>query len=311
MKALSVPPCIETALGAGGALAISISGGKDSQALLVSLLDEVRARGWRGSVYAIHAHLGRAEWPQTLAHIRNLCARLNVELIEVRRPQGDLVDEMKQRMETLRGTGKPFWPDAQNRYCTADQKRSQIDRDHRRHEVVVAAMGMRAQESHARAKREVATLRKGITAKALQGLSPDDALCRRAPGQRVAIDWLPLHHWRLEDVWEACGHPLADLQRRQTLHRDGRVDEALDGWQAHPAYVLGNERLSCALCVLASKNDLQNGARQNPALYAEYVAMEQESGCTFRQDLALGDLFTEPAGTQLRLLDMLDAGVAA
>lgn len=128
MRQIHVPPVIEQALGDGAALAISISGGKDSQALLVAVVAEYRRRGWTGQLYAIHAHLGRAEWRQTLGHCRNLCARLGVDLVEVSRPQGDLVQEIEDRMEKLRGTDTPPWPDAKNRYCTSDQKRGPIEK---------------------------------------------------------------------------------------------------------------------------------------------------------------------------------------
>ena len=39
----------------------------------------------------------------------------------------------------------------------------------------------------------------------------------------------------------------------------------------HEAYDLGNHRLSCALCVLASLNDLINGAVHNPDTYREIL----------------------------------------
>jgi hypothetical protein len=53
---------------------------------------------------------------------------------------------------------------------------------------------------------------------------------------------------------------------------------------------MGNQRLSCAMCVLASRADIANGARHNPDLLAELVRMEEESGFSFRQDLRLGQL---------------------
>lgn len=315
MRRIVVPQEIERAMEASAALAISISGGKDSQALLNAVTAEYRRRGWAGQLYAIHAHLGRAEWPQTLAHCRNLCGHLGVPLVEVSRPQGDLVQEIRDRVEKLRGTDVPPWPDAKNRYCTsdqkrtpiekvtrsspwpsssqryctADQKRDQLTKRHRGHELVVAAMGLRAQESAARAKRKVVTLGR-ITAGALRDLTPAEALERRTDGQRVALDWLPIHDWTTEDVWEACGHSGADLRRRQALYREGKTGEALTGWLAHPAYVMGNERLSCGICILASKNDIVNGARHNPELYEAYVQIERESGFTFKKGFALDGL---------------------
>ena len=52
------------------------------------------------------------------------------------------------------------------------------------------------------------------------------------------------------------------------------------GQQPHYAYALGNERLSCVFCIMASKRDLTNGAANHPALLAEYAAMESLTGYT-------------------------------
>jgi 3'-phosphoadenosine 5'-phosphosulfate sulfotransferase (PAPS reductase)/FAD synthetase len=321
MRQIVVPEAIERAMRAGAALAISISGGKDSQAMLNALAAERRRRGWQGSLRAVHAHLGRAEWRQTLGHCRNLCARLDIDLMVVARPQGDLVQEIDDRVEKLGGTAPPWpsataryctsdqkrgqidkvirsspWPASTQRYCTADQKRDQIIKVHREHtEVIVAAMGMRAQESTARAKKVATQTASRVTAKALKGLEPEDALLARRPGQRLGLEWLPIHEWSLEDVWGACGHSVEDLERRQELYRAGQFVEAFTGWLAHPAYVMGNERLSCSICILACKGDIVNGAAHNPEVYQHYVQIEQETGFSFRVGLSLGDLAEEVA----------------
>lgn len=315
MRPLLIPPVVSSALARGAALCISVSGGKDSCAMLRALVTEHRHAGWPGELIAAHAHLGRAEWPQTLPFITRLCADLEVPLVTVSRPQGDLVTEIRARMEKLRGTDKPHWPSAASRYCTSDQKRTQLDkvlrspwpsatqryctadqkRDqllklHRGHDLVIAAMGMRAQESAARRKQPVVAIQPRVTSKALRDLSPEQALTEWRPGQRLALDWRAIHDWTLDDVWESIGTSAADLHYRRSLYRLGHEEDAFDGWPAHIAYVMGNERLSCALCVLASRNDLINGARHNPELYREYVSMERESGFTFRADLALDGL---------------------
>lgn len=125
---IDLPASIQVALHDGADLAISISGGKDSQAMLLALVDERDRQQWPGEVFAIHAHLGRMEWPQTLEHCKKMAAGAGVPLTVVSRPQGDLLQEMWDRFEKLRDTNKPHWPSAQNRYCTSDQKRNQIDK---------------------------------------------------------------------------------------------------------------------------------------------------------------------------------------
>jgi predicted phosphoadenosine phosphosulfate sulfurtransferase len=72
VRALAVPPEVESALELGAALAISISGGKDSQALLNTLAAWHRERRWPGPILALHADLGRAEWKETPEHVRRI-----------------------------------------------------------------------------------------------------------------------------------------------------------------------------------------------------------------------------------------------
>jgi 3'-phosphoadenosine 5'-phosphosulfate sulfotransferase (PAPS reductase)/FAD synthetase len=288
---LTIPPIIAAACEAGAALAISISGGKDSQALLNAVSAWHRTSGYSNEVFAIHADLGRTEWPQTAAHVEAIAAAAGVPLVVVRRAQGDLLARWEERMAKLAGTGKPFWSSAQNRYCTSDLKRGPINQYLRRYPLVISVEGIRADESAGRARKPVILMREGITASKLHGLPLDEALDYRSFKQRLAFTWNAIHEWSKEDVWAACGTSSADLAARQQQYRAGDEAAALAGWAAHPAYVLGNERLSCALCILASKNDLRNGAKHNPALYARLVDMEQQSGYTFRADMALSDLF--------------------
>lgn len=316
MRDIALPDPIQSALEAGATLAISISGGKDSMALLNALTAAHRAHTWPGPVFAIHAHLGRMEWPQTLAHCQRISEQAGVELVVVSRPQGDLLQEMQDRMEKLRHQDKPHWPSSAARYCTADQKRgpidkalrapywpsstnryctshqkqNQIDKSLRAASLVISAEGIRADESYARAKKPMFKIREAITAKALRELEPTEALTQQQAGQRLAFTWNPLFHWTEADVWEACGTSQVELDERRMLWRMGWEEEALVAWPAHPAYVMGNSRLSCAICVLGSRSDIENGARHNPELLAELVAMEKESGFTFRQDLALSEL---------------------
>lgn len=311
-----LPPEIDGALKNGAALAISISGGKDSQAMLIALTRLYQPSGWTGPLFAIHAHLGRAEWPQSLGMCQKMADDAGIPLTVVARPQGDLVQEIEDRKEKLAGTGKPFWPDAKNRYCTSDQKRTQIDKvlrapfwpdaknryctSHhktnqidkrlRGYPVVISAEGIRAEESPARAKKSPFGVRKAITAKALEEMTPADALAQQSPGQRVGLTWYPIFYWEKPHVYERCGHTLDELGERRALYRAGDHEQALNGWQMHPAYVFGNERLSCALCILGSRNDIENGARHNPELLSIYADWERETGFTFRQDLALMDV---------------------
>lgn len=287
-----VPETIVKAIAEGAALAISISGGKDSQAMLNWLVHLRRQHGWSNNCFAIHAHLGRAEWPQTLPHCQQLCDQAGIPLVVVRRQQGDLVDRWQERMEKLiaEGNSKPFWSSATNRYCTSDLKRGPIDKYLRKFNCIISAEGVRAQESLNRARQAAVSMRASITSKRIQELEPKQALLEWQGKGRIALTWRPLHHWNIERVWEWCSTSIEEYKQRVKLYKSGHHQEALEGWSAHPAYVFGNERLSCALCILGSQNDLINGMQHNPDLYQELVEMEKTSGWKFRQDLALSAL---------------------
>lgn len=315
-------------MAAGGTLALSVSGGKDGQAMTNALLPIIQERGWKA--FLLHMDLGRAEWPQTPAHVERIAERTGLSLVVVKRPQGDLVQEIEDRMVKLAGTDKPFWPSSASRYCTADQKRAQADKVYRnlesvveqqeattgkpfwpssanryctshhktnqadkvyrQHEIIISCEGIRAQESPARAKKPQLQIREQITAKALQGLPIMDALAYRSLGQRLALTWFPILDWELEDVWQAMGTSSAELERRRELYRAEDDVAALDGWPGHPAYVFGNVRVSCAICMLAIDGDIRNGAKHHPELYRTYRQMEVDSGFTFKNGRSLADI---------------------
>lgn len=241
----------------GAALVLSVSGGKDSDAMCHHLLEQRAAEGWTGDVAMVHADLGRAEWHNTTDYVQDLAQRKNVPLHVVHWTQGDLIDRIWQRYYA--DPSRPCWPSSKVRYCTSDLKRAPISRWIRNTYStgkVVCAIGLRAGESHARAKKLTVSVREDCTAPTLN---------------RLALNWLPIHEWSEANVWDC-------------IRTHGNL--------AHPAYRLErpNQRLSCALCVLASLNDLLNGAVQNLDTYRELCRIEAVSGYSFRQDFWLSDL---------------------
>lgn len=248
-----------TLLRKGAALVLSVSGGKDSDAMTHHLLDLRQSEGWSGNAIMIHADLGaRVEWHQTPDYVRELARRKGVPLHVVRWQHGDLIDRIWQRY--YKDPSRPCWPSAKMRYCTADLKRGPISRGIRNlfpTGNVICAMGLRAQESHARAKRQTFAPRTDSSA---------------PTKRRFVYDWLPIHDWTEGDVWDC-------------IQRHGNV--------YHEAYTYGNQRLSCALCVLASLNDLINGAVHNPDTYCEYCRIEAVTGYSFRKEFWLSSLRPE------------------
>ncbi|MFC6838591.1 hypothetical protein [Xanthomonas theicola] len=75
-------------------------------------------------------------------------------------------------------------------------------------------------------------------------------------------EWLPIHEMPTDEVWH-------------TIAAAGQVP--------HPAYLAGNQRLSCVFCILASPRDLANGARHRPELFERYREVEQRTGYTMHQ----------------------------
>lgn len=287
-----IPRLIQDAIGMGAIVSISVSGGKDSQAMTRWL----RGQGIAGEI--VHADLGRAEWPQTPGHVELISEESGLDLFVVQRVKGDLVQRIEERLNTVSTVdstrpAKPFWPSAAQRYCTSDLKRGPIQKHQRAHgrgELIVSCIGMRADESNARAKKSPISIERGITCKALRDLTPGEALAKWDGSGRLALTWLPIHDWPIDRVWEQLGTSVADVARRQSLYRANQIEESLEGWGAHPAYVYGNERLSCALCVLASVADLCNGRDHHPELFQHYVELEKRSTYTFRDGLSLSDL---------------------
>jgi 3'-phosphoadenosine 5'-phosphosulfate sulfotransferase (PAPS reductase)/FAD synthetase len=168
-------------------------------------------------------------------------------------------------------TTTPAWPSSTARYCTSDQKTSQVAKlltrlaeewretaGGSRPVRILSCLGIRAAESPARAKKPA--------------LSRDPA----SNGKREVTRWLPIHDWTDAQVW--------DRSRSREL-------------EVHPAYAAGMPRLSCCFCVLSSKAALVRAAQLNPELAQEYLAVEQIVGHTFRQDLSIAEIVEEAART--------------
>lgn len=221
--------------------------------------------------------------------------------------------QLSSVIELPKESDKPFWSSAAARFCTKELKENQCDRRLRavHSDIVICCVGIRAQESPKRATKPRFSVRSNITTETCK--PPKD--CKTAEQQeawaieawdifqnlpakirnskkrpRFALTWHPIFDWSIEQVWYACGTSIEELNWRRELFRCGLFHDAFAGWRGHWAYVAGNSRLSCSQCVLASRADLENGAKLNQETWRMLVQMEQESGWSFKQDLALSDL---------------------
>ena len=234
---------------------LSISGGKDSNAMVFTVVDTIKQNNWNCAIELIHADLGAAEHPMTANYIeefrRYVDLPLNIALrytLEGKRQ--DLVEQIEERAKS----DKIPFPDSNNQWCTSDNKRGPLDRLVTPHEgIVIMAMGMRAEESTRRSKMACCRIRPS----------------KKPTKKRTTYDWLPLHNYTEINVWNVIN------QFGGHYHPMYKKEETHTG--------LGNNRLSCALCILADKNDLKNGAYSNPETYRRYCKVELDTGFTFRK----------------------------
>ncbi len=242
------------------AIAISISGGKDSQTILDVIMQMAVMQQYAGKIVAIHADTG-AEWHESLPHCRMLCEHYGIPL-HVAVPFRALPDHIERRCMMKCGTGQAGWPDSQNKFCTSDCKRAPIQKVTRHlfpalhgKENILQVTGERRQESPGRAK--------------LDEFAPNHMLTTL---KRTVTNWRPILDYSVDDVW-AC--------------------IKATGLRRHIAYDRGNERLSCAICVLASDNDICNGAIARPDLAERYLRIETQTCQTFRHKRSLAQILNK------------------
>lgn len=257
---------------------VNSSAGKDSQAMLDYLVELADSQGVsRDRFVVVHCDLGRVEWEGTAELAAEQAAHYGLRFEIVRRDLGDLLDQVEQRHAANLDKGKSQapWPSSTARWCTSDQKTSQVLKlitrlvgEYRpfpdspgtvlaRPVRILNCLGIRAQESAARAKKVAFEVDK-----------------KASNGKRAVDRWLPIFDWSEEQVWDRIW---------------------ASGVRYHEAYEKGMERLSCCFCVLASRKDLTIAAKHNPDLAAEYVAVEERVGWRFTNDFSIADIVTAAA----------------
>jgi 3'-phosphoadenosine 5'-phosphosulfate sulfotransferase (PAPS reductase)/FAD synthetase len=241
-------------------IVINSSAGKDSQCMLDVIVQQADALGIpRSRLVVAHADLDVAEWPGTRELAAEHAAHYGLRFEVVRRRTAD--GRPQSLLQHVRQRGK--WPSSTARYCTSDHKRGPVRTLLTRlaaetraagkatPAVIVNCMGLRAEESPARAKR--------------RSWEKD---ARASNGRRVVWTWLPILRLSERQVWD-------------------RIAQAGTRW--HPAYRRVG-RLSCQFCIFSPRDALAIAGQENPMLLAEYVAVEQAIGHKFRMNLSLVDV---------------------
>jgi 3'-phosphoadenosine 5'-phosphosulfate sulfotransferase (PAPS reductase)/FAD synthetase len=229
------PATPEQMLDAGALFVVSHSAGKDSQAMLIKLRQMCIPDS---QMLIVHADLGDVEWRGNMDHIRRYAGSIPIVCAVAKTSFWDMVER------------RQMFPSPSQRQCTSDLKRGPINREVRRYLKthpefdgrVVMCMGLRADESPARAKKKAMTYSNS-----------------NSKAGRTWFEWLPILNMKTIEVFETIWGA---------------------GQEPHWAYGKGMSRLSCCFCIMANKSDLTIAARENPELYKRYVQTEKRIGHT-------------------------------
>ena len=216
------PVLLKELIDQGASFYCSHSGGKDSQAMYALVQQRIPF----DQIVVVHADLGEVEWRGVQDHIRNTIDH-SLNVVRANKSFSDMVrHRAKTRPEV------PSWPSSSQRQCTSDLKRNPIQtfirRDMKRRgaTLAVSCMGLRVEESAARAKRPEWSINKTLS-----------------KAGRTVYDWLPILSWTEAEVF-------------------AKIREV--GQQPFWAYSAGNKRLSCVFCILGCAGDLANGKKHRP-----------------------------------------------
>jgi 3'-phosphoadenosine 5'-phosphosulfate sulfotransferase (PAPS reductase)/FAD synthetase len=274
---------IDAALARNAAVAIGVSGGKDSVACAFATVAHLDAIGHTGPRVLIHADLGRVEWDDSLPTCERLAVALGLELLVVRRAAGDMMDRwlVRQANNAKRYAALSCvkvilpWSTPSMRFCTSELKVAPICAALVKrfpNQTIVSASGIRREESSARSKSPISSEQKKLKSK---------------KHATTGLDWHPILHWTVGDVFAA---------------HDAR------GFAAHEAYSrYGMSRVSCRFCIMSNSSDraAAAAAAESADLYREMVDLEIASTFAFQGSSWLGDeaphLLTDVQREGLRL----------
>lgn len=223
---------------------ISVSGGKDSHAMLWLIRDLADRQGVpRDRLLAVYADTGM-EWHNAGAHVQALCKAAGVELATVY-PVRPMIEKIAFRIERVKKAGKSQagFPTPDCRYCTSAQKVEPMDKEMRKYfGKLLKVTGERWAESKARS-----TYAEFV------------AVSRLNSRERQVFGWRPMLAFSEADIW-AMVHDT--------------------GVPRHVCYEMGCERLSCAGCIFSRDHELKIEMRENPAIFEALDRLEVESGYT-------------------------------
>jgi 3'-phosphoadenosine 5'-phosphosulfate sulfotransferase (PAPS reductase)/FAD synthetase len=242
-RGVETTPAVLSRLSAGAAIAIAVSGGKDSVAAALATCEFLDGMGHTGPRILMHADLGDpdpaldVEWSDSLATCERLATHLGLELVIARRPAGGMMKRWLTRWKNNVARYSDMrcvrlilpWSTPKMRFCTSELKSAPMASALVKRfpgQVIISACGVRRSESGERANAPTSKVNSRLTNKA-----------RKTSG----LDWNPIAHWDEVDVYAYCA------SRGFALH---------DGYTHHQM-----SRISCRFCIMQNKADMEISAK--------------------------------------------------
>ena len=232
------------------AFVVNHSGGKDS----TRMLGFVRNKFRECPTYVVMADTGfEHQWPISATDFaRQRCAEFGLNLTVVRNPKRTYLEMVERR---------GMFPSPRFRQCTADLKRSQIEKFIRTlpHKMIVNCIGIRAEGLHSRSR--------------LAPLAVNASLTTR---DRTVYNWLPIFDQSLADVlaWHWANVIRLHLVYVPEYHNDGTTGGYL-------------RRFSCRVCIFSTDADLRAIYRNDRAAFEQVSNLETKLGYTMRPGASL------------------------
>lgn len=258
---------------------VAFSGGKDSLACLLDLLDrgapKAKIELWHHDVDGREGSR-LMDWRCTRDYCRKVAQALGVklyfswkvggferEMLRDATATAPIAFETPDGLRYTGGEGKPntrkqfpqVSPDLSIRWCSAYLKIDVASAAIRNQDRFVGrrtlfVTGERAEESPSRAR--------------YQAFEPHRSDLRNGRKARLVDHWRPVHAWTEARVWE--------IIRRHCIN-------------PHPAYRLGWGRVSCAACIFGSSNQWASLRAVNPEQFERVAGFEKSFGKTIKRKL--------------------------
>jgi 3'-phosphoadenosine 5'-phosphosulfate sulfotransferase (PAPS reductase)/FAD synthetase len=239
------------------ALAVSVSGGKDSTRMmgyLEEFLPDVKK-------YYVYADTGFEHVRPVTAEqwARERAAAYGKPLYTVRNPNKTFLTMIEYRHATRPDV--PAFPSSGQRQCTSDLKRGpiQVFMRHLPEKILINCTGIRAAESRNRAKANPWTYDEGMS----------------KAGRKV-WNWMPIFNESLQDVihwhWRS-GTPLHPVYVPE-YHCDGTTGGYL-------------RRLSCRVCIFSTDSDIRAIHEKDREAFDAIAQLEAKTGYTLKNGKSL------------------------